>query len=89
MSPAAVLRLASIDISWVSHLERLGGFASWAQLVSLTSRQELDHALAEGIIVKLHRGRYALTTAREAQQAGHRVTGVVVGRSAAATGGGR
>lgn len=85
MSPAAVLSLPlPLSMPLISHLERLGGFASWTQLVSLTSRRELDDALAQEQIVKLHRGRYALTTARQAQQAAHRVTGVVVGRSAAA-----
>ncbi|MEP6799516.1 MAG: DUF559 domain-containing protein [Lapillicoccus sp.] len=68
----------------VAHLERLGGVATWTQLVSLTSRPQLDRAVGLESIVKLGRGRYALTTAREARQAAHRVTGIVVCRSAAA-----
>lgn len=67
-----------------AHLERLGGVATWTQLVSLTSRRQLERAVGDETIVRLSRGRYAVTTAREARQAAHRVTGIVMGCSAAA-----
>lgn len=60
-----------------------GGVATRATLVGLTSRIEVDRALAGGDIVVLARGRYAVPAANDALQAAHRLTGTVSHFSAA------
>jgi very-short-patch-repair endonuclease len=71
-------------VSIVEELERRGGVASRQQLVAATSRGELEQALADGGVVKLARGRYALPTASNARRAAHEISAVAVGLSAAA-----
>jgi very-short-patch-repair endonuclease len=61
----------------VEVLVELGGVASRRQLVDATSRVEVDRALAEGGLVRLARGRYALPAVEEAAAAAHRLSGVV------------
>ncbi|WKN49562.1 DUF559 domain-containing protein [Nocardioides sp. Arc9.136] len=70
-------------MSVVEVLERLGGTATRAQLVSLTSRAEVERAIAGGDVVRLARGRWAHPQVGEAVAAAHRVTGVVSHTSAA------
>lgn len=68
----------------VELLTRLGGVATWAQLVEDRPRSAVDQAIAAGRVVRLARGRYALPTGAEARRAAHRLSGVATGRSAAA-----
>lgn len=70
-------------MSVVEVLERLGGTATRAQLVALTSRAEVERAIAAGDLSRLARGRWALPQVDEARAAAHRVTGVVSHTSAA------
>ena len=70
-------------MSVVESLERLGGVATRAALIRVTSRKEVDRALKVGDLLVLSRGRYAIPLADEARQAAHRVTGAVSWRSAA------
>ncbi|GGO71344.1 DUF559 domain-containing protein [Nocardioides deserti] len=69
--------------SVVEVLERLGGTATRAQLVALTSRAEVERAIAGGDLARLARGRWALPQVDEARAAAHRLTGVVSHTSAA------
>jgi very-short-patch-repair endonuclease len=62
---------------------RLGGVATRAQLLTVTSRAEVDAALAGAEIVVVGRGRYALPEADHALRAAHRLSGVVSHFSAA------
>ena len=61
----------------VAALERLGGVASAADLVSLTSRKRLRTALMRSEIIRLHRGRFALASAVTASHDAAAVSGVV------------
>ncbi len=65
------------------HLVRLGGVASRADLVGLTSRADVDRALAASEIVRVARGRYAAPVAQEALRAAGALCGVVSHSSAA------
>lgn len=71
-------------MSVAEHLQRLGGFADHRTLVRLTSRRRVAQALADGDIVQLARGRYALPTADVAVGRAHGLGGVVSHLSAAA-----
>lgn len=62
---------------------QLGGVATRAELVRLTSRSEVDAALAVSELLVLSRGRYALPEADEAMRAAHRLSGTVSHFSAA------
>ncbi len=53
----------------------LGGVATRRTLVALTSRRELDEALARGHIVRVNRGRYASSGLHEGTCQALRVTG--------------
>ena len=64
-------------MSVVEAMLQLGGVSARRPLVALTSRAEVDAAVAHGAVVVLARDRYALPAADEARQAAHRVTGVV------------
>jgi len=64
-------------------LAELGGYATWGTLVHLTSRQEVEAAVDGGDLVKVARGRYALSGLKDAQHAAHRVNGVLSHASAA------
>lgn len=57
---------------------------TWLELVSATSRGEVEQAVADGSVVRLSRGRYALPTADHARRAAHELSAVAVGLSAAA-----
>jgi very-short-patch-repair endonuclease len=70
-------------VSVVETLVRLGGVATRARLIELTSRAEVDRARESGDVVVLARGRYALPVADAARAAAHRLTGIVSHRSAA------
>jgi very-short-patch-repair endonuclease len=70
-------------MSVIESLSRLGGVATRADLIRLTSRPDVDRALDVGDIVVLARGRYALPDVDEAIAAAHRLSGVVARRSAA------
>jgi very-short-patch-repair endonuclease len=65
-------------------MKHLGGIATRAEVIKATSRAELQHAISEGVIERLARGRYALPTASEAQRAAHRLKGTATLLSAAA-----
>lgn len=67
----------------VELLTDLGGVASTATLVRLTSRAELERAVAAGDVVRLARGRYALPHAEEGVRAAHALGGVLSRTSAA------
>lgn len=64
-------------------LVQLGGVATRAELVRLTSRSEVDASLAVCELVVLSRGRYALPEANDAVRAAHRLCGTVSHFSAA------
>jgi very-short-patch-repair endonuclease len=68
----------------LAELNRLGGVAQHAELVGAGSRRSLERALAEGLVVRDARGRYAFPTADEARRAASRVGGVASHLSAAA-----
>ncbi|WP_210649331.1 type IV toxin-antitoxin system AbiEi family antitoxin domain-containing protein [Nocardioides sp. SYSU D00065] len=59
----------------VAALARLGGIASTAQVLSLTTRKRLRRAVDEGRVVRVSRGRYALPTADEAKAVAREVGG--------------
>jgi very-short-patch-repair endonuclease len=71
-------------VSVTTWLEQCGGVASRRELVAATSRADLERALADGGVVRVARGRYALPTAHEARRSAHRLSAVAVGLSAAA-----
>lgn len=64
-------------------LHRMGGVATRGQLISASSRAEVDAALAAGVLVAVARGRYALPSADAAVVEAHRLSGVVSHTSAA------
>jgi very-short-patch-repair endonuclease len=64
-------------------LRRLGGVATHAQLVCVTSRSAVRRALRRGAVVRDARGRYALPVTAEALRTANALTGVVSHRSAA------
>jgi very-short-patch-repair endonuclease len=67
----------------ISHLTLMGGACDRATLVELRGRRELDAALRNGTLTRTARGRYALSTSREAVQRASAVAGVLSHRSAA------
>lgn len=69
-------------MSLVESLERMGGTATRRALLRLAPRQDLEKALAAGAVVRVARGRYALPQVTEARRAAHRLTGILVRRSA-------
>ena len=64
-------------------LNRLGGIASRAQLVSAVSRREVDRALRHGEIVAVGRGRYAVSSIDDGVRRAHALNGVLSYTSAA------
>jgi very-short-patch-repair endonuclease len=70
-------------VSVVEMLAEIGGVASRATLLGLSSRLRVDRALACGDVVIDARGRYALPAADDARRAAGRLTGVVSHLSAA------
>lgn len=68
----------------VTALTRLGGIASTARILALTSRKRLRRAVAAGTVVHVARGRYALPTADLARAIAAEVDGHLRGLSAAA-----
>ena len=67
----------------VRHVTRLGGACSRAVLVDRFGRAPVDQALRDGTLVRVARGRYALTSASAAIRAAATVGGIVSMRSAA------
>lgn len=67
----------------VHTLTRLGGVATYGQLIAVTSRRAVAAAEREGRIVRVARGVYALALVDEARLAAGRVGGVVSHLSAA------
>lgn len=65
------------------HLAILGGAATRAVIVGRCGRSAFDQAVADGVLVRLARGRYALKTADKAVSVATRWSGVVSWRSAA------
>lgn len=65
-------------------LERLGGVSSARDLLRLTTRRRLRRAVRQGRVERRSRGRYALSTAADAQKSAVGLTAVVCLRSAAA-----
>jgi len=63
-------------VSAVELLSEIGGVATRASLIRMTSRAEVDRLVASGDLVVDARGRYALPTADEALRAAHRLCGV-------------
>lgn len=61
----------------------LGGVATRATLLRLTSRAELDRAVLGGDVVRVARGKLALPQADEALRAAHALAGVLSHTSAA------
>jgi very-short-patch-repair endonuclease len=68
----------------IEALAKLGGFATWRQLITACSRRGVEAAVAEGVVVRVSRGRYALPTAAEGRRSAHQLSGVAMERSAAA-----
>ena len=57
------------------HLARAGGIAGRRELVAATGRTALAAAVANGAVLRVARGRYALPTASVAQQSARELTG--------------
>jgi hypothetical protein len=70
-------------MSVVERLAELGGVATRATLVRLTSRAELDRAVLGGDVVRVARGKLALPQADEGLRAAHALSGVLSHTSAA------
>jgi very-short-patch-repair endonuclease len=68
----------------LAELTRQGGVAGHADLVGAASRRSLERALAEGLVVRDARGRYAFPTADDGRRAANRLRGVATHLSAAA-----
>ena len=66
------------------HLARAGGIAGRREVEGLVGRAALAAAVANGEVLRVARGRYALPTASAAQQAARELTGTAVLLSAAA-----
>jgi very-short-patch-repair endonuclease len=71
-----------VDVT--AYLEQRGGVATRGDVVLACGRSALARALAEGAIVRVARGRYAVPAADRARQAAHQASAVAVGLSAAA-----
>ncbi|HET7388876.1 MAG TPA: DUF559 domain-containing protein [Nocardioidaceae bacterium] len=67
----------------LDRLAQLGGIASRAALIELTSRTEVDRAIAHGGLVRDGHGRYSLPAANAALRAANALTGIVSHRTAA------
>jgi hypothetical protein len=70
-------------VDLVSHVTVLGGAGTRAAIVERCGRAAVDRALREGVLVRVARGRYALSTARSAVVAAATLGGVLSMRSAA------
>jgi very-short-patch-repair endonuclease len=71
-----------VDVT--QHLARAGGIAGRREVEGLVGRAALAAAVANGEVLRVARGRYALPTASAAQQAARELTGTAVLLSAAA-----
>lgn len=78
-----LIRGTLCGMSVVEWLAELGGLATWGALVRLTSRPEVEAAIAGGDIVRVARGRYTLAGLAKGQREAHRLTGVLSHVSAA------
>jgi very-short-patch-repair endonuclease len=70
-------------VDLVSHVTILGGACTRAAIVERCGRPAVDRALREGTLVRVARGRYALSTASTAVVAAATLGGVLSMRSAA------
>jgi very-short-patch-repair endonuclease len=78
-----MLRAVAEDLEVVQVIYRLGGVASRARLVGLTSRAAVDRALAHGSIRRDGHGRYSVPVADVAIRVANALSGTVSHRSAA------
>ena len=62
---------------------RAGGVATTRQLEDVFTRTTLEHAVEEGLITRVERGRYALPSLAEARRHAHRLGGTLALTSAA------
>jgi hypothetical protein len=62
---------------------RAGGVATTRQLEDVFTRRTLEHAVDEGLIVRVERGRFALPSLTEARRHAHRLGGTLALTSAA------
>ncbi len=72
------------DMDAVAALTRLGGCATWGQLMDLTTGYAVRRATRRGRVVRLSRGRYGLPAVEEHRREAHRRTAVLSHLSAAA-----
>jgi hypothetical protein len=70
-------------VDLISHVTILGGACTRSVLVDRCGRAEVDRALRNGVLVRVARGRYALSTANAAVTAAAILGGVLSMRSAA------
>jgi very-short-patch-repair endonuclease len=70
-------------VDLVSHVTLLGGACARSVIVERCGRPAVDRALREGVLVRVARGRYALSTASAAVIAAATLGGVLSMRSAA------
>ena len=70
-------------LTLVQQLHRLGGVATRATLLEISSRREFRRAVSSGAIVRDSHGRYALPIAADALRQANRLAGLVSHRSAA------
>jgi very-short-patch-repair endonuclease len=76
-------RLVPVDP--VTALTRLGGCATWGQLVTMCTHHALKRAVARGEIVRLSRGRYVLPLVLTHRREAHRLGATLSHLSAAST----
>src|SRR4051794_37655936 len=67
----------------VELLTELGGVATTATLLKVSSRSELDVAVGSGSVIRIGHGRYALPAVAGAVRAAHGLAGVLSHTSAA------
>jgi len=72
-----------LRVDLISHVTLLGGACTRAVIVERCGRAEVDRGLRDGTLVRVARGRYALSTASAAVQAAATLGGVLSMRSAA------
>lgn len=68
----------------VSALTRLGGCATWGQLLGACTAHALKEAVRRGEIIRVSRGRYALPLVQTHRREAHRLSAVLSHLSAAA-----
>lgn len=71
-------------VAVVEVLSKLGGVATWGELIEATTRSQVEAAIGTGAVIRSSHGRYALPSANQARVAAHRVNGTAILLSAAA-----